>query len=397
MGAGMAVATGAAESMAAAWRGRWAVAAMFLANGFVTGSWAPQIPLLIPRHAIGEAVLGLLLLGLGIGAVTAMTFSGRLIAAHGTRPVLCAFALAIIPTLPAVVFAPSLATMALAIAALGGIMGVMDVAMNAQAVEVERRLRRAIMSSSHGFWSLGAAIGSGIGGPVIARIGAEGHALAAAAVVAALVLAAMPFLTPGDPPAPRVQGESRRLLPRDPALWLLGMIALFSMVPEGAVIEWSALYLADELGAGVSATGLGVAFFTGTMAILRFAGDGVRNRFGAVTTLRLSALVGAAGLVGAALAPGHALAVAAFALAGFGVANMVPILFSAAGNHPGLAAGAGIALVTMMGYSGILVAPATIGWIAEHTGFRLTYLGLGGMLVVVALMAGRARAADRPD
>jgi fucose permease len=384
-----------ADGMAAVRRGRWAVAAMFLANGFVTGSWAPQIPLLIPRHDIGEAVLGLLLLGLGIGAVTAMVFSGRLIAVYGTRPVLAAFALAIIPTLPAVVFAPTLATVAVAIALLGGIMGVMDVSMNAQAVEVERRLSRAIMSSSHGFWSLGAAIGSGIGGGLIARLGAEGHALLAAGVVSLLVLGAMPFLTAGDPPAPRVQGERRGLLPRDPALWVLGMMALFSMVPEGAVIEWSALYLGSELGAPTAATGLGVAVFTGTMAVLRFAGDAVRNRLGAVRTLRLSALIGAAGMAAAAVAPGPGTAVLAFAFAGLGVANMIPILFSAAGNHQGLAAGAGIALVTMMGYSGILVAPASIGWVAEQTGFRFTFAALAGMLAVVALLAARARAAER--
>jgi predicted MFS family arabinose efflux permease len=384
----------ATDGTAAARRGRWAVAAMFLANGFVTGSWAPQIPQLIPRHGIGEAVLGLLLLGLGIGAVGAMTFAGRLIAIYGTRPVLCGFALAIIPALPAVVYAPSLATVAVAIAALGGIMGVMDVSMNAQAVEVERRMARAIMSSSHGFWSLGAAIGSGSGGWLIARLGAEGHAVLAAAVVAVLVAGAMPFLTPGDPPAPRVSGERRALLPRDPLLWLLGVMALFSMVPEGAVIEWSALYLADELGAAVSITGLGVAFLTGAMAVLRFAGDAVRNRFGAVRTLRVSALIGAAGLALAAAAPGPWVAIVAFALAGVGVANMVPILFSAAGNHPGLAAGAGIALVTLMGYSGILVAPASIGWVAEHSGFRLTFAALGVMLVVVAFLARQARAAD---
>jgi predicted MFS family arabinose efflux permease len=375
-------------------RGRWAVAAMFLANGFVTGSWAPQIPLLLPRHGIGEAVLGLLLLGLGIGAVTAMTFSGRLLAARGSRPVLVTFALLIVPTLPLVVLAPTLATAAVAIAALGGILGVMDVSMNAQAVETERRLGRAIMSSSHGFWSLGAAIGSAAGGWAIARIGAEAHALTAAAVAGALVLAAIPNLTPGDPPAPRGEGARRALLPRDPALWVLGMLALFSMVPEGAVIEWSALYLADELGAGTAATGLGVACFTGAMAVMRFAGDGVRNRFGAVATLRASALLGAAGMAAAALAPGPATAVAAFAVAGLGVANMVPVLFSAAGNHPGLAAGAGIALVTMMGYSGILVAPASIGYVAELTGFRLTYAALAGFLLVVGLLAARAAAAD---
>lgn len=376
-------------------RGRWAVAAMFLANGFVTGSWAPQIPLLIPRHGIGESVLGLLLLGLGIGAVTAMTFSGRLIALYGTRPVLCTFAIAIIPTLPAIVLAPSLVPVAMAIAALGGIMGVMDVAMNAQAVEVERRLGRAIMSSSHGFWSLGAATGSGLGGWLIAVLGAEGHAFLAAGVVMTLVLGSMPFLTAGDPPAAATPGRRDALLPSDPALWLLGVLALFSMVPEGAVIEWSALYLADELGTGLSATGLGVAFFTGAMAVLRFMGDAVRNRFGAVRTLRVSALIGAAGLALAAVSPGPVVAIAAFALAGVGVANMIPILFSAAGNHPGLPAGAGIALVTMMGYSGILVAPATIGFVAEQAGFRFTFGGLAGFLLVVALLAGRARAAER--
>ena len=138
---------------------RWAVAALFMANGFVMGSFAPQIPLLLPRHDITKPQLGLLLLALGIGAVVAMLFSGRIIARFGTRAALSLFALAIVPVLPGVVLAPSVPVLALAMAAMGAMIGCMDVAMNAQAVEVERRLGRAIMSSSHGFWSLGGFVG----------------------------------------------------------------------------------------------------------------------------------------------------------------------------------------------------------------------------------------------
>lgn len=385
------------EAMAEARRARWAVAAMFAANGFTMGAWAPQIPLILPRLGITETTLGLLILGLGLGAVGAMLFSGRLIARFGSRNVLRGFALALIPVLPAVVFSHSLALTALTMAIFGAMAGCMDVAMNAQAVAIERRLGRAIMSSSHGFWSLGGFVGGSAGAFVIAQLGAQGQALLAAATAAALVFGAMPFLLP-DPPAPRTAATTAAqrgtLFPRDAGLWLLGAMALFSMVPEGAVLDWAALYLAKELGSDLFRSGLGFAFFAGTMALMRFAGDGLRNRFGAVRTLRVSGLLGAAGLMGGALAPGDTLAIASFALAGFGVANMVPILFSAAGNHVGLPPGQAISTVTMVGYAGILIAPASIGWVAEHAGFRLTYAAVALLLLLVAALAGRAAAAD---
>lgn len=379
-----------------AWRGRWAVAAMFLANGFTMGAWAPQIPLLLPRHQISEFTLGLLILALGLGAVGAMLFAGRLIARYGSQKVLRAFALSIVPVLPAVVFSPSLWLLTPAMMLLGAMIGCMDVAMNASAVAVERKLGRAIMSSSHGFWSLGGFFGGALGGWLIAHWGAEGQALWAATVAAVMVIVAMPFVLP-DPPHIHPEGsEAPRttLIPRDPAIWLLGILALFSMVPEGAVLDWAALYLQQELGSDVARSGLAFAFFSGAMAIMRFAGDGVRNRFGAVRTLRWSGLIAAAGMLGGALAPTDLIAVASFAVSGLGVANMVPIMFSAAGNHPGLAPGAGIAAVTMFGYSGILVAPSTIGFVAEYVGFRFTYGALALLLIFVALMAGRTAAAD---
>ena len=381
----------------AARRARWAVAAMFAANGLTMGAWAPQIPLILPRLGITETMLGLLILGLGVGAVGAMLFSGRLIACYGSRSVLRGFALSVIPILPAVVFSHSLPLTALTMALFGAMAGCMDVAMNAQAVAIERRLGRAIMSSSHGFWSLGGFVGGSAGAWVIAHLGAEGQALLASAGAAALVFGAMPFLLP-DPPARRNAAAPQRrghLIPRDAGLWLLGAMALFSMVPEGAVLDWAALYLAKELGADLFRSGLGFAFFAGTMAVMRFAGDGLRSRFGAVQTLRFSGLIGAAGLLGGALAPVDVLAIASFALAGFGVANMVPILFSAAGNHVGLPPGQAISTVTMVGYAGILIAPASIGWVAEHAGFRLTYGAVAILLLVVAALAGRVAAADR--
>jgi MFS family permease len=378
-------------------RARWAVAAMFLSNGFVMGAWAPQIPLLMPRHDVTESVLGLLILVLGFGAVSAMLFAGRLISLYGGRRVLSLFSLALIPVLPMVVFSPNLWLLALFMAVFGAMVGCMDVAMNNQAVVIERRLSKAIMSSSHGFWSLGGFIGGSAGAWIIAHWGSEVQSLLTAGIVAAIVLAAMPFLLPDVPqaaPSEVAAAPRAKLFPKDFHVWLLGFLALFSMVPEGAVLDWAAIYLQKELGSDVFVSGLAFAFFAGAMAVMRFLGDAVRNRFGAVRTLRISGLLGAAGLMGGALAPNDWVAIASFAAAGFGVANMVPIMFSAAGNHPHLPSASAISIVTMVGYCGILVAPASIGFLAEHAGYRLTYAGLSLLLVVVALLAARAADAD---
>jgi MFS family permease len=379
-------------------RARWAVAAMFLANGFVMGAWAPQIPLLMPRHGVTESVLGLLILVLGLGAVTAMLFAGRLIGRFGGRRVLSWFSLALIPVLPMVVFSPNLWLLALFMALFGAMAGCMDVAMNAQAVEIERRLNKAIMSSSHGFWSLGGFVGGSAGAWVIAHRGSEAQSLLTAAIVAGIVLAAMPFLLPSAPApagvAAAAPAAKTRLFPKDFHVWLLGFLALFAMVPEGAVLDWAAIYLQKELGAGVFVSGLGFAFFAGAMAVMRFLGDTVRNRLGAVRTLRISGFLGAAGMMGGALATADWMVIVSFFFAGLGIANMVPILFSAAGNHPRLPSASAISIVTMVGYCGILVAPSSIGFLAEHAGFRPTYAGLSLLLVVVGLLAARAADAD---
>lgn len=383
------------DDRSAAARGRWAVAALFLVNGFIMGSWAPQIPLMLPRHDITEFALGLLILMFGVGAVVAMVWTGWLINHYGSRVVSRTFAMIASFGLAAIVLSPNIPLAALALLFTGACAGSMDVAMNANAVEVERRLDKAIMSASHGFWSLGGFIGGGIGGPLIVRLGAEGHAILASALSLAAVLIAMQFLI-SEPAHHEDAGPKPKYeWPKAPIVYILGLMALFSMVPEGAVLDWAALYLSKELGSSVSVSGLAFAFFAGSMALMRFAGDGVRNRFGAVRTMRWSAFIAAVGMLAGGLAPNDWMAIAAFAVAGLGIANTVPIAFSAAGNLPGFSAGAAISVVTLMGYSGILIAPSAIGFVAEHVGFRITYIVLAGCLVAVGLAAGYTASADR--
>ena len=378
--------------------GRWAVAAMFLVNGFMMGAWAPQIPLMLPRLGIGSAVMGLLILMIGVGAVGAMLFAGKLIAAHGSRRMVLVFAALFLPTLPLIVLAPSIWLAAPVMVCFGAFGGCMDVSMNANAVAVERQMGRAIMSSSHGFWSLGGFFGGTLGGKMIEATGPVWQALSVSLLGATIVALGSRYLVPDEGHAEAAQKPKVAMFPRVAVLYILGAMALFSMVPEGAVLDWAALYLHSELGSGLARAGLAFGFFSGTMAIMRFLGDGVRNRFGAVQTLRISGLIGAVGLMIGAAAPTDTIAIAGFAFAGLGVANMVPIMFSAAGNHPGLSAGSGIATVTMLGYCGILVAPSAIGFIAQHIGFRLTYGSVSLLLLVVAWQAGRAAAADgRPS
>ncbi len=373
-------------------RARWAVAAMFAVNGFLIGSWAPQIPLFLARLQINESTLGLLILGFGQGALLAMPTAGYIIGRTGSRTTLVGFALACAFGLVVVVAAPSVWSAALAMVLFGGLIGGMDVSMNANAVAVERQLGRAIMSSSHGFWSLGGFAGGGAGGFAIERFGALGHA----GIVTALALVAVVLVVPrlGGDDRPEPHERTPLVLPRDPILYLVGLVALFSMIPEGAVLDWAALYLREERGASIATAGFAFAAFSAAMALMRFLGDRVRDRFGAVRTLRVSALIAAVGMVGAGLAPEAWMVIAAFCIAGVGIANTVPIAFSAGGNHPGLPPGAGMSVVTSMGYSGILVAPSVLGFVGQHFGFAPVFIGAGLLLLFVAALAGHARAAD---
>jgi fucose permease len=373
-------------------RGRLAISALFFANGFTVGSWAPKIPEFAQRLGLAESGLGLMILIFGAGSLVMMPIAGALIARFGSSRVTKLTAVLGIPTLLLLTIAPNLPVAIVTIFLLGGLLGAMDVAMNANAVLVEKRMRRAIMSSCHGFWSLGGLVGAASGGWLIGTVGVMNHVLLVTVVLALIVVPVLGMISEDRSGAEEKKEPIR--LPRSPLPYLLGMMALFCMMPEGAILDWGALYLRQELSATLAQSGLAFGAFSATMALMRFAGDPIRQALGAVTTLRICTAFALVGMIVAGQAPSATVAIIGFALAGIGISNMVPIAFSAAGNLPGMAQGIALSVVTFMGYSGILVAPSLIGFVAEYTGFSAVFTALPLLFLVVLALSSLARHAN---
>ncbi len=372
---------------------RRAVSLLFFLNGLMMGSWAPKIPLFAAALGLSESGLGIMLFVFGAGSLLLMPIAGFQIARFGSRQVVQVATILFIPTLLGISLVDNVWSGAIAVFLFGGLTGAMDVAMNANAVEVERAMRRSIMSSCHAFWSLGGLVGSALGGYLIAVTGDLGHSVLMVGTALILFLIARPSILADRPHTSEQRTKAR--LPLTPLPWLVGLVALFSMIPEGATLDWGALYLRTELGASVSFSGFAFAAFSLAMAGMRFAGDLVRDRLGAVRTLRLCTAASFIGLVTAGLAPNLTVALMGFAVAGVGISNMVPIAFSAGGNIPGLAPGIGLSVVTTLGYSGILFAPSVIGFVAEHTSLSAVFTAVSFLNVVVFALSGLARHADR--
>ena len=371
---------------------RLAVSGLFLLNGIFAGAWAPKIPEFASRLGLSESGLGLMIMCFGIGSLVLMPIAGVLIAHFGTTRTVKGATILFLSTMLLLSLTPTIPLGAVAIFFFGGLMGAMDVAMNGNAVEVEKSMRRAIMSSCHAFWSLGAFIGATTGGFLMDALGVMGHAALLTIAGAVLFVFIWPHIL-HDAPHPSEERQKVRL-PMTPLPWLIGLMALFCMVPEGAILDWGALYLRNELGASLALSGFAFGTFSLTMAIMRFAGDHVRDRFGAVRTLRFCTVTAIIGMIVAGTAPNAYVAMAGFALCGVGISNMVPIAFSAAGNLPGYAQGVALSVATVMGYSGGLFAPSVIGFIAEHVGFALIFALLPVLFLVVLLLSHHAVHAD---
>lgn len=375
---------------------RLGVSLLFLANGFAVGSWAPKIPEFAQRLSLSESALGIMIMIFGIGSLMMMPVAGAIAAKQGSVRISLVSGLALAPMLFLITLAPEQISGAVVMFLFGGFIGAMDVAMNANAVAVEKTMRRAIMSSCHAFWSLGGLIGAAIGGYLIEHLGILGHAILVSVAIGLLLVIAGPMLGGNDKPDETVAGAREKLrLPRTPLPWLIGMIALFSMIPEGAMLDWSALYLKNELGAPLAISGFAYAAFSLAMAAMRFAGDLVRDRFGPVKTLRGSAILGMVGLFIAGMAPNTTVALIGFAIAGVGISNMSPIIYSAAGSIPGVPSGNGLSVVTTLGYSGILFAPSVIGFIAAHVGLGTVFMFLPLLTLTVLALSHLVRHAER--
>ena len=367
---------------------RCAVSALFFVNGAILASWVPYVPMVKQRLGIGDGLLGVVLLFMAIGALGALPFAGTLVGRLGSRTVSVGAGLGLCLSLPLPVLAPTPFLAALALLFFGAFNSTLDVAMNAQAVEVEQRRGRALMSSFHAMFSVGGLAGALLSSVIIAAgVGAADHILAAALLGSVAILIARSALIAVAPsPSPVFVRPTRGLLG-------LGVLALCALLAEGAIGDWSAVYLMDSRGASQSVAAAGFAAFSLAMAGGRFAGDHVARRLGAACLLRLSGALAAGGLLLALIVNEPVIAIAGFGLVGLGVANLIPVIFSAAGRAYAVAPGHGLAAVATTGYVGFLAGPPAIGLAAEVAGLPAA-LGIVALACAAVAIAARL-AGDR--
>lgn len=360
---------------------RWAVLAMFFVNGALFANWLSRIPQIQANLAMSEGQLGLALMGLAVGVLAALSMAGGLIARFGSRAVTAVGGVLLCLLLPFLALMPNAVALGVNLFLFGAAMSVMDVAMNAQGVDVERALGRSLMSSFHAAFSIGGFAGAAIGA-VMAYfgIGPALHFVMAGAAFLLLILLAAPRLLPVAPEAePDHSGPVFRLPAR--ALWPLGVVAFCSAIGEGAMADWSAVYLKSVVGATDSIAAIGFAAFSITMTGGRLLGDNLATHFGGANLVRAGGVAASVGLLLAILLPQTLPVLLGFAAVGAGLSIVVPLAFSAAGNVPGLSSGVGIAGVATIGYAGFLAGPPAIGLLAEVTTLRVS-------MVLVLLLVG---------
>ena len=236
-------------------------------------------------------------------------------------------------------------------------------------------------------------LGAASGGVLLEKLGQSGFGVSALVVCTSLVLVSASSLAPKRdfPDKADVPGNQRFRLPGSLPVYVFGVLAMAAFTAEGSVIDWSAIYLRDEMNADVALSGFAFAGFSFAMMMSRFSGDALRGRFGAVALLAVSAALAMVGFVLAASGPSLPVVVAGFLLAGLGCANIVPVVFSAATKVPGVNPGTGITIATIFGYFGLLCAPALLGSVGETYGFAPVYLGFAVVMIFVAMGALAAR------
>lgn len=366
---------------------RWAVLIMFFVNGALFANWVARIPAIQQRLNLNEGALGMVLLGLAVGVLTALMLAGGLIARFGSRTVTVAGAIALCLLLPPLAIMPNAVALWLNLFAFGAAMSLMDVAMNSQGVAVEQQHGRALMSSFHAAFSIGGFFGAALSAGVTAlELPPLWHFSLVALVFLGLVAVTGSRLLP-EKNRPAASESVFQLPP--PVLWPLGLVAFCSSMGEGAMGDWSAVYLKSVVGASASVAAFGFAAFSLTMTVGRLLGDGLASRIAPDRLVRGGGLLAALGLLAAILLPQPAVTLIGFAAVGAGLSIVIPLAFSAAGNMPGISSGVGIAGVATIGYAGFLAGPPLIGLLAEATSLQLALLVVT-VLVGSLLFTGRA-------
>lgn len=354
-----------------------ATRAFFFIGGFGSASWAPLVPLLRARLAIGDDVLGLLLLCIGIGSLATMPLSGALAARLGCRRVLMVTGMLFACALLAVTLVDSLWIAVPIILAFGALMGCIDVVINIAAVIVEKGIGRRIMSGMHAFWSLGGFVGAGLYGVWVGVLGLtafQSTAIAAGIVLALTVGFGRNLIPYGG------GGGSLVALPRGIVVFV-GITAFIAFLSEGAVMDWSGVYLTAVRGMDLALAGVGFSVFSAAMLTMRFLGDRVVQRIGQRPIAVGGALLTFLGILLVMFAPVDALLYAGFFAIGIGSANIVPVFFSLMGRQNIMPIGTAVSAVSTMGYLGILAGPAAIGFVSSATNLQTAF----GMLAALSI------------
>ena len=356
---------------------------MFLVHGVVVGTWVSRIPAVQMALGLNNCILGLPVLTSSAGAFIRLPQTGWLIGRYGSKVISIvtsiAFCLAVIPMALAI----NAPTLAAALFLFGATAAGMDVAMNAQGVEIEKALGKPTMSRFHAMFSLGAMAGAGLGGALAADgVAPLPHFLSSGGANLIAVLAVARLLL--DTHADTLNQDHRLPLNRIPTILLaLSAIGFCILLSEGAMADWIAVYLKQALQAGQGTAAAGYAVFSAAMATFRFFGDAITARFGPYLTVRTGCLVAACGIVWALAMSTPAWAIPGFGLAGAGLSVVIPLVFGSGGRVESINPGAGIATVTGIGYVGFIVGPPTIGFASQLLTLRYAL----GVVVACCLIA----------
>jgi MFS family permease len=367
---------------------RRAAYAMFFADGIGFGVWAGHIPAFKQKFLLSDSALGMVLLAVAAGSIVSMPLTGQAVRYFGSRRCIVVSVACLAFFLVCIALAPSLSWFVAAALLFGAAKGGVDVGINAQAVVVENRYGRPIMSSFQALWSVGGLAGGfltsvtlGLGSTPVVNL--SGVAL----VMLVLDLLYYSHLM-RDAASPEGEGGRRFRLPGK-ALFYVAILTFIALFSEGALQDWAAVYMRQVVAVPVSIAAVGYAGYSTAMALGRFAGDRVVVSLGERFVMRLSGTLIIAGLGTALLVPSPIFAIGGFAVAGLGNSNLVPILFSAAGRDPVLGPGPGIAAVTTLGFCGFLVGPVVIGLMSKFFSLPVA-LSLIAVLGLITAVCGPA-------
>ena len=360
-----------------------ATRAIFFVSGFGAASWAPLVPVLRERLAIADDLLGVLLLCIGIGSLLVMPIAGVLAERIGCRRVLIVSAVLYAASLLSICFVNSFWMAVPVIFFFGGLMGCVDVVMNIAAVIVEQGIGRRIMSGMHGFWSLGGFVGAGLYGVWVGLAGLT--AFQSTLIAAVLMLALTAVFGRHLIPYGGGGGGSLIAIPRG-IVAFVGVTTFIAFLSEGAVMDWSGVYLTTVRGMDLSLAGMGFSVFSGAMLLMRFLGDHVIQRIGQFPVAVGGALLAFVGILLVMFAPVDTLLYLGFFAIGIGSANIVPVFFSLMGRQSVMPVGTAVSAVSTMGYLGILAGPAAIGFVSAQTNLMTAFGMIAALCIVQALV-----------